>query len=252
MAKVREVYSVLVPTIVLEGAGVPVNRILPHPDIEYSRVDPFLLLDELEFDEIPEESFPNHAHRGFEIITYMLQGQATHKDNLGNEQLLKAGDAQRIMTGSGMTHGEGFDKESKFIHGLQLWINLSKEDKKTQPIFDHGQSEDFPVKKIDGGTIKTIVGDGSPLTTRTPALYYDISLLGDLTLDIPERFNALIYVYQGELSIGEENKVVIANEMAVLGEGDKVEITSDVDSKFILIAAKPHNEEVIWYGPFVD
>jgi len=158
--------------IVPEGDGVDVKRLFPLRD--FMNFDPFVLWDHFTLDS--GRGFPDHPHRGFEAITYMFEGGMNHKDNLGNESFVTAGGAQRFTAGSGLVHSE-MPAQTGVSNGIQLWINLPKRLKQVDAEYQQVNANEFPVKKLDGGTVKTIVGENSPLQLKTSVIYRHVTCL---------------------------------------------------------------------------
>ena len=238
---------------VMEGAGVPVTRVLPSRFLDFHWLDPILLLDEFKLYEQVEEAFPEHPHRGFEIITYMLKGSSTHEDNLGNSGVIGEGDAQKITTGAGIWHGEGPGSKDEPMHGIQLWINLARKDKQIDPDYKIAKDKDLPREKINGVEIKHILGGGSPLELVTPSIYQDIVFEKgkEYTAKVPDNFNSVVYVLSGSVNIdGQETS---EGEFVVFGQGDFIEFeNASSETRLILVGAGPIREPVSWQGPFVD
>ena len=238
---------------VMEGAGVPVTRVLPSRFLDFHWLDPILLLDEFKLYDKIEEAFPEHPHRGFEIITYMLKGSSTHEDNLGNSGVIGEGDAQKITTGAGIWHGEGPGSKDEPMHGIQLWINLAQANKKIAPDYKIVKDKEIPTEEIEGVVVKHIVGKDSPLKLVTPTIYQDIVFKDgeNCTVKTEEGFNCVTYVLNGEVEVDEQK--ASEGEFLVFGQGDSVKFeNASKESRVVLVAAKPLREPVSWQGPFVD
>lgn len=248
-----------------DGAGVKLLRTLGQR--QNSRLDPFLMLDEFgSFDANDYiAGFPPHPHRGFETVTYMLEGHMLHEDHLGNKGHLRSGDVQWMTAAHGIIHSEMPQQQSGRMHGFQLWINLPAREKMKPASY-----RDIPAAKIptvslhSGATVKVIAGefvDGERRTAgpvqglATQALYIDVHLpTGQrFTQPTPSTHNALVYVYEGEVSVGEGPSAtkVGTHAAALLNAGDQVVVTADSDARFLVLAAQPLNEPVVQYGPFV-
>ena len=244
--------------VVMEGAGVPVRRVLPSREFAYQLVDPFLLLDHFRMDQpMSGESFPPHPHRGFEIITYMLQGSAHHSDSEGNEGEVRAGGLQRITAGRGIWHGEGGggSGEAGPVNGLQLWINLSKAQKQIAPGYQGVQPEEIPVRTIGDATVRMLVGDGSPTQLHTPAHYFDVQLSanGQVELPLPDAFQGFAYVLEGSGAFGSNEAPARETQIVVLGPGGTFRARAgEQGARFVLAAGQPHREPVRFNGPYVD
>ncbi|GMI70464.1 PIRIN2 [Hibiscus trionum] len=239
-----------------EGDGAVVRRCIGRSELK--SLDPFLMMDD--FTVSPPAGFPDHPHRGFETVTYMLQGGITHQDFAGHKGTIHTGDVQWMTAGRGIIHsempaGEGVHK------GLQLWINLSSHEKMIQPRYQELLSEDIPSAEHDGVEVRVIAGESmgvqSPVYTRTPTMFLDFILRprSQIHQHIPESWNAFAYIIEGEGVFGYQNKTPIsANHVVVLGPGDGVSVWNKSSSKplrFVLIAGQPLNEPVVQYGPFV-
>ena len=234
-------------TVVPEGDGVDVKRLFPLPG--FMNFDPFVLWDH--FDIGAGRGFPDHPHRGFEAITYMFAGGMNHKDNLGNESFVTAGGAQRFTAGSGLVHSE-MPAEQSQSNGIQLWINLPKRLKKTAPEYQQVNEDEFPVKKISGGQVKILVGEGSPLKLKTNVIYQHVRLNKDSTyqLKLDTAMRGIIYVMNGKLSI---NTLSVTTDQAMFVEDiHRLDFFADENSQFMICMGTPHGEPIHQHGPFVD
>lgn len=245
-----------------DGAGVSLVRVLTH-DLQ-RRLDPFLMLDNFHSDK-PEDylaGFPDHPHRGFETVTYMLAGRMRHRDNAGNEGLLQAGGVQWMTAGSGLVHSELPEQEDGLMSGFQLWLNLASADKMIAPSYRDLQATEIPqISPQPGVKIKVIAGSvfgtaGAMQRPHTEPLYLDVQLEAGQQLDlpVPATHNAFLYVYEGELGIGADARNAPAGRMAILsnsGQSDGVSVRAQGNSRFLLIAGKPLNEPIAQWGPFV-
>ena len=247
--------------VVMEGAGVPVRRILPSRQATYRLVDPWLLLDEFKMDSFGGESFPPHPHRGFEIVTYMIQGSANHTDSEGNAGEVHAGGLQRITAGRGIWHGEGGGTgPSGPVHGLQLWINLPRAEKQIPPGYQAVQAEEIPERTEGDARVRVLVGDSSPTQLHTPAIYLDATVTpsGTTALAVPAGFQGFAYVLEGAGSFGANGLEASATQVVVLGPSEaSAEETFPVSAgaegvRFVLAAARPIGETPYFNGPFVD
>ena len=258
-----------------DGDGVKLTRVLTQ-DLQ-RRLDPFLMLDAFRNDN-PDDymgGFPDHPHRGFETVTYMLNGRMRHQDSAGNAGLLQGGGAQWMTAGRGLVHSEMPEQENGLMEGFQLWVNLPGKDKMMAPIYRDLVPEQIPQWTLANGvtirgiagrlSVKNSVGEGSEpqsfeAAVQRPAtapIYFDIHFAqaGEITLNLPTEHNAFIYTYRGEISVGEAqaSKPVGDTHMGILsnsGDGT-VRLSSKTASKCILIAGKPLNEPIAQYGPFV-
>lgn len=243
-----------------DGAGVRLLRVLGH-ELQH-RLDPFLMLDYFESDN-PDDylaGFPNHPHRGFETVTYMLAGRMRHRDNAGNEGLLGAGGVQWMTAGRGIVHSELPEQEDGLMHGFQLWLNLPGADKMVAPGYRDIPAGEIPqLVTADGATVKVIAGHshgvaGAVQKPVTEPLYLDIDLPAGARFAQPldEGVNAFLYVYSGSVEVG--GYTVQPRRLAVLEnrEGrDGVEIVSRDGGRFLLIAGRPLREPIVQWGPFV-
>ena len=238
-----------------DGAGVNLTRIIPNPGLDM--LDPFLLLDEFDSND-PDDyiaGFPPHPHRGFETITYMLNGKFRHKDTAGNEGYLTDGSVQWMTAGRGIIHSEIPEQTEGLVRGFQLWLNLPKGKKMIEPVYNDIPAEKIPTIQFQGGEAKIIAGTFSGVTgpgrSHTGMLYYDISLdaSADINIPINDKWNGFCYVYEGEISCG---KTVSKSYLAILSTEGLFRCTATTNNtRFILVAGMPLNEPVARGGPFV-
>lgn len=243
-----------------DGAGVSLTRVLTGK--LQRRLDPFLMLDAFGSDD-PDDyiaGFPDHPHRGFETVTYMLSGRMRHRDSAGHEGLLENGGVQWMIAGRGVIHSEIPEQEDGVMEGFQLWLNLPAKNKLAAPWYKDFSSETIPeYVTADNVTVRVIAGNSNGVAgavTRevTEPLYLDIHLPAgaSFTTALPHTHNAFIYVYRGTVQIGET--LVESQRMAILSnkpEADGISIATTNDSRLILVAGKPLNEPIVQYGPFV-
>jgi len=229
-----------------EGDGVIVKRLMPVHGMR--NFDPFVLWDH--FDIGPGNGFPDHPHRGFEAITYMFDGGMQHADNLGNRSVVYGGGAQRFTAGRGLVHSEMPADEG--ANGIQLWINLPQRLKGLDPEYQQIETEAFPNASIEGGSICTIVGEGSPLLLHTPVEYLDIELEAGARLEraVPEGFRGLLYVVGGNLQVQDEH--LPGGSAMFFEEADMLRIEAVEASRLMWCFGHPHNEPIYQHGPFVD
>ena len=255
----RSVVRKVVGQATSDGAGVRMTRVMGTPRLDH--FDPFLLLDEFRSDD-PNDyiaGFPDHPHRGFETVTYMLAGNMKHGDNQGNTGLLGPGSVQWMTAGRGIVHSEFPQQKEGLMWGFQLWVNLPAADKLTAPRYQDIQGEQIPeVELADGVRARVIAGElggtAGPISgVATQPVYYDLHIDAgkSLTVDLPTGHNAFIYIYAGGARIGAGSTGVVRGEMALLSHGDTVHIEADQDSRMILVAGRPLNEPIARYGPFV-
>ncbi|CAN1523834.1 COG1741 Pirin-related protein [Burkholderiaceae bacterium] len=260
---IRQVEQVLPGRPTHDGAGVKLLRVYSYsPDLN---LDPFLMLDEFSTDEASDYigGFPDHPHRGFETVTYMLDGRMLHQDHMGNSGDLGPGDVQWMTAGRGVIHSEMPQQTEGRMHGFQLWINLPSDEKMCPPAYRDIPSPSMPVVDLlDGsGTVKVIAGTYSngldpisgPLQGMTTApLMLDVHMgaHGQFLETIAVGHTAFVYVYEGEAMVGDER--ISARHLAVLGAGAQVQVNSlETDTRFLVLAAAPIGEPVVQYGPFV-
>lgn len=247
-----------------DGAGVKLTRVLTQ-NLQ-RRLDPFLMLDAFGTDSKDDYvgGFPDHPHRGFETITYMLAGRMRHRDSVGNEGLLQNGGAQWMVAGAGVVHSEMPEQEDGRMEGFQLWLNLPAADKMTAPWYRDLPAAEIPTVALEhGATVRVLAGAshgvaGAITRPVTEPVYLDVELPAgqDFAQALPAGHNAFIYVYRGEVSVGagEDRAVVEAQRMGVLdnaGQSDGVIVRAEADARFLLIAGRPLNEPIAQYGPFV-
>ncbi|MBI3382683.1 MAG: pirin family protein [Aquabacterium sp.] len=256
----REVERLIAGQATSDGAGVKLTRVLTQP--LQRRLDPFLMLDAFGTDN-PDDyigGFPDHPHRGFETVTYMIAGRMRHRDSAGHEGLLQNGGVQWMTAGRGVIHSELPEQEEGRMEGFQLWLNLPARDKMTAPWYRDIQSADIPEFRTDEGvTVRVIAGashgvDGAVQREASQPLYLDLHLPDGARFDqvLPPQHNAFVYVYRGELAVGET--VVPAQRMAILKnqvDHDGVTLRAHGATKALLIAGQPLNEPIAQYGPFV-
>ncbi|HGX92913.1 MAG TPA: pirin family protein, partial [Candidatus Tenderia sp.] len=177
-----------------EGDGVTVKRLMPVAG--WRNFDPFVLWDD--FTIRPGNGFPDHPHRGFEAITYLLSGAIEHKDNLGNHSTVFGGGAQRFTAGRGLVHSE-MPNQTGTTRGIQLWINLPKRLKQIEPAYQQVNDAEFPVKEMTGIRVKTLVGEGSPLMLKTPIRYIEVNAVpgAQFTETVPAQWRGFIYIIEG-------------------------------------------------------
>jgi len=231
-----------------EGDGVDVHRLFPVTR-DRMNFDPFVLWDN--FNLGPAGVFPTHPHRGFEAITYMFTGSIEHKDNLGNHSTVTSGGAQRFTAGRGLEHSEMPDSQD-MSNGIQLWINLAKNKKMIEPDYQQVDEENIPNINIDGGNIRVIVGEESPVKLHTPVRYLDINLNADAVFNekVPDDFRGFIYLLHGQLKVNAET--VNEKEAFFFETIEELNIEALANSHFMLCMGKPHREPIRQYGPFVD
>jgi redox-sensitive bicupin YhaK (pirin superfamily) len=244
-----------------DGGGVRMRRTIGGPDVDH--IDPFLLLDEFKSDDRDDyiAGFPDHPHRGFETVTYMLAGAMRHRDSRGNEGHLVAGSVQWMTAGRGLVHSEMPQQEDGLMWGFQLWVNLPAAQKMTAPRYQDIPPERVPEVGLAPGVRARVVageagGAAGPVSgVATQPTYLDLRLEPGASLRHPLEpgHNAFAYVYEGEARLGDEATAVPRGSLAVLdaeGEG-AVARAGDGGTKLLLVAGRPIGEPVARYGPFV-
>ncbi len=261
--KLRKAIRIVAGSDTSDGAGVRLKRSLGTPALDH--LDPFLLFDEFKSDRAGDyiAGFPDHPHRGFETVTYMLAGRMEHRDHKGNRGNLVAGSVQWMTAGRGIVHSEMPQQEDGLMWGFQLWVNLPSKLKMTAPRYQDIPPEDVPEIEIDGGRIRIVAGEsggtrGPVEAAGTAPTYLDLHLRGDSrhTQRIPDGHNGFIYVYEGAGTVGNtgvsDGASIEAGTLAVLGDGDAVQTASGPDGmKCLIVAARPIGEPIARYGPFV-
>ncbi len=262
----RPVDSIVTAHQQLEGGGFVVRR--PFPSRGLPRLDPFLLLDEMgPANYAPGEAVgaPDHPHRGFETVTYMLSGEFEHEDSAGHKGRIAAGDVQWMTAGAGVVHSEmpsrSIAEQGGRVHGFQLWVNLPARDKMIAPRYQEIPAARIPEATTADGKAHvrviagTALGVAAVIETRTPISYHDWTLAPGASVDVavPSEQNAAIYVFAGAAIVA--GKRVEAGQMAALGSGETVSLAAAADApeeaRLLLLGGVPLKEPVVQYGPFV-
>jgi redox-sensitive bicupin YhaK (pirin superfamily) len=259
MGLLRSVRRIITGRNTVDGAGVRLVRLIGQNDV--NDFDPFLMLDAFD-SKNPHDyvrGFPSHPHRGIETITYLISGEIEHRDSLGNHGLILGGDCQWMTAGSGIIHEE-MPKETDWLFGVQLWLNLPAKDKMTSPSYGDIKSEDVPVISEQDATVRIISGDykdtrGAFHGKYVDALFLDVSLKPELEwIFSSERDSTLfLYILQGGGSFDHEGKESAFEKHVVLfGDGDELFVKAGSEGiRFLLLMAKPLNQPVAWGGPIV-
>jgi redox-sensitive bicupin YhaK (pirin superfamily) len=256
----RKIERVLKGRETSDGAGFKLTRVFSS-DLAH-RLDPFLMLDAFSNDD-PEDyiaGFPNHPHRGFETVTYMLAGQMRHRDSAGNEGVIKSGGVQWMTAGRGLVHSELPEQQEGHLAGFQLWLNLAAADKMQTPWYRDIEAAEIPeFTTVEGVGAKVIAGhshqiDGTIQRPKTEPLYVDLSFVpgSRFTQPLPSHFTAFVYVYSGQLEVGGE--VIPERSMAILGndsQWDRIALSAKQSARALLIAGQPLGEPIAQHGPFV-
>jgi redox-sensitive bicupin YhaK (pirin superfamily) len=264
----RKIDRVLTAHRQLEGAGFVVRR--PFPSGSTSVVDPFLLLDEMgPMAYAPGEAVgaPDHPHRGFETVTYMLEGEFEHEDSAGNRGVIGPGDVQWMTAGGGVVHSEEPSRrirdEGGKVHGFQLWVNLPARDKLMAPRYQEVPSARIPTAQSADGLarVRVIAGEAlgvhAVIDTRTPILYQDWQLAPGAVVEqaVPSDYDGFAYVFEGRADVGADEQALDDGQMGILGPGASVRLAVPAGAaggaRVLLIAGQPLREPVARYGPFV-
>lgn len=250
-----------------EGAGFMVRR--PVPTVGLDQVDPFLMLDEVgPVTYAPGEAIgaPDHPHRGFETVSYILAGEKLHEDSTGKSQLIQAGDVQWMTAGAGIVHSElpgpDFKAAGGLAHGFQIWVNLPASAKFSAPGYQYLPAREIPSATSPDGLIQVTMvageafGVAAAIGTHTPIWLQDwrVQPGADAEIDIDPDFNAAAYVFDGAVAFGKGAEPVERGQMAIFGPGDGLRVSAPSGGdggRFLLLAGEPINEAVARYGPFV-
>jgi len=265
---VREVAKTVTAHRQREGGGFIVRRPLPTQGLKM--VDPILLIDELgPVDYAPGHAVgaPDHPHRGFETVTYVLEGESEHEDSAGHRGVLRAGDVQWMTAGAGIVHSEMPSRQMREqggrAHGFQIWVNLPARLKMTRPRYQEIPATRIPeAQSADGlARVRVVAGEAlgarAVIDTNTPIVFQDWSLEpgADVTVPIARDHQAMVYVFRGEANLGDQSKLLREGQLAVLGSGDAVRLRGPArgrePARLLLLAGVPIGEPVAHYGPFV-
>jgi len=243
-----------------DGAGVRLTRVIGGRALP--ELDPFLLFDEFGSDEAVDyiAGFPDHPHRGFETVTYMLAGRMRHRDSQGNNGLLVPGSVQWMTAGRGLVHSEMPEQENGLMRGFQLWVNLPARDKMTAPRYQDIAPDGIPELTGAGSRVRVLAGaqggvTGAAQGGATEPLYLDVQLEAGAHYDaqLPASHRAFVYAYDGDAMVGDPPVRVPRGELAVLGEGEGVRLAAPAGAaaRLVLVAGRPIGEPVARHGPFV-
>ena len=259
---VREIEEVLIAQSASDGDGVQLKRVFGGADL--ARFDPFLMLDEFGSHEPADYSggFPPHPHRGFQTVTYMLEGEMEHRDHMGNVGRLGPGDVQWMKAGSGVIHSEMPMQEEGRMHGFQLWLNLPAKEKMTPAAYKDLSAESIPAYQVGGAEIKSIAGElavegvelrGAVTGLSTDPAYLDIAFSNyqKLAVSVPDGHTVLVYTYSGLASIGDSKYQLTKGKMARLSRAGELHIEAQKGSRVLVITGKPIGEPIAHRGPFV-
>jgi len=230
---------------VRHGTGVNSTRAFPTQGFP-GHLDPFVLFERFYID--PEEGFPMHPHRGFEIVSYMLDGGMAHEDSLGVANTAREGDAMHITTGEGIRHSE-FPAGGRACNGLQLWVNLPRDRKDAEPDYEDAAAADLPTADRDGATVTTVVGDGSPLAPHTPMEYLDAVVTDGWDWTVPDGWTGFLFGVSGEGTV--DGHAFGRGDVTVVADGESAAVRADSELRAVAVAGEPHGEPIRQQGPFV-
>lgn len=247
----------------VEGGGFVVRRPFPGPDLD--QLDPFLLLDEMgPVTYAPGEAVgaPDHPHRGFETVTYVLDGSVEHRDSTGAHGVIAAGEVQWMTAGSGIVHSEmpteGIRRAGGRVHGFQLWVNLRAKDKMTAPRYQGLTADELAVAPLDaGGLLRviagTVAGVTGPVETTSPVAYAHVSLAAgtELVTAVPDDHTALVYVFAGAAQTADGRPIAEGTLVAYEHQPGQVRVSAEVDTELLVLTGEPLREPIARYGPFV-
>ncbi|MDH0749792.1 pirin family protein [Pseudomonas sp. GD03842] len=263
MTQYRKVLSMQSGQPASDGAGVKLTRVFGGPGVE--AFDPFLMLDEFGSDKADDyiAGFPPHPHRGFETVTYMLEGRMRHEDHMGNVGLLQGGGVQWMTAARGVIHSEMPEQEEGVMRGFQLWLNLPGKSKMGKAGYDDIQPERIPrITTAQGVEVVVIAGTfndgqvqqaGAVQRPDTEPHYFDFHIPAGKAIRpiVPEGHRVLLYVYEGEIEIAGQSQNLGKSRLARLSEHGELQLSSSSGAKVLLIAGKPIGEPIVQYGPFV-
>ncbi len=259
----RKIEKIITGMPATDGAGVELTRIIGQPAM--TELDPFLLLDAFRSDD-PDDyiaGFPPHPHRGFETVTYILNGRMRHRDNAGNEGVIEPGGIQWMTAGRGIVHSEMPEQQDGLLEGFQLWINLPAANKLTTPAYQEHAAAQIPTETRPGATLRVITGTTAQGTTGpvvqplTQPVYFDVALDAGAAFEepLPTGHTAVVYVIDGSVRLADESgaeQSLGRDQLGVLGDGDALALEAgDEGARFLLIAGKPLGEPIARAGPFV-
>jgi len=237
-----------------DGAGVNLKRSIGITALDH--LDPFLLLDNIESDDSADYigGFPEHPHRGFETVTYMVEGRMRHRDSMGSEGLLESGGAQWMTAGRGVVHSEMPEQEEGRLHGFQLWVNLPATRKMIPARYQDIQPNEIPEIELENGKVRLLAGEyggtSGPINgIDIEPVFMDVEVKGGSipTISVPENHTAFIYVFSGEVAIA--GRTVTTDTLAILGEGRFINLSGH--GRVLLVAGAPIGETIARHGPFV-
>lgn len=239
-----------------DGAGVKLSRIIGQPGLK--NLDPFLMLDEFGSDK-PQDylaGFPPHPHRGFQTVTYMLEGKMGHKDSVGNSGIIEDGGLQWMNAGKGIIHEEMPQQTQGRMRGFQLWVNLPAKEKMSAPGYQDIPSAEIPEVQVDQAKVRVLAGEFQGITgpVSTQAIqpqFLDLHIDsgGRISWDTQPTHNGFLYVYEGTVQVGKET--LKKGQLGVLEFDTSIEVSASEEAKAIFVSGQPINEPIAQYGPFV-
>lgn len=258
--QIRELRTIITGLPTTDGDGVKMTRMIGSPEL--NMLDPFLLFDVFESDQANDYigGFPDHPHRGFVTVTYLLSGRMRHKDSAGHEGVIEPGGIQWMTAGKGIIHSEMPEQEQGLLQGFQLWINLPAKDKMQVPVYQEFPANEIAVENLDNGAeIRVIAGitnngTAGPVTkTTVNPIYMDISLPKEQVFEqtVNTDDHVFIFIIEGQLSIGEPARIINRRQLGILQIGEQIKVTANEATRFLFVAAHPLNEPVARGGPFV-
>ncbi|PWQ97310.1 pirin family protein [Leucothrix arctica] len=259
--QVRDLVHISAGMKTSDGDGVKMTRLIGNQELDM--IDPFLLLDAFGTDKPMDYigGFPEHPHRGFETVTYMIAGRMRHKDSMGNVGVIGPGDIQWITAGRGILHSEMPEQEEGLMMGFQLWVNLPASQKMCEPLYQEYTSSQVPTEQHENGCAVRVIAGTTDKGTTGPVvnqfiypMYLDVDLPKGASFSqvLPTDDHTLIYVLEGGLLVGDKETALAEKQLGVLSRGELVKLTSTAaDTRFIFISAAPLNEPVERGGPFV-
>lgn len=230
---------------VQHGTGVNTNRAFPT-NSHLQNLDPFVLFERFYIE--PDQGFPMHTHRGFEIVSYMIDGGMDHEDSLGVANTAEQGDAMRITTGEGIRHSE-FPAGDRGCNGLQLWVNLPRDEKEVAPDYADASADELPTEELSGATVTTVVGEDAPFSLRTPMEYLDVTVHDEWAWTPPADWAGFLYAVEGEGDVDGDS--MAEGDVFTLTGGRAVDVHSQSGLRIVALSGQPHDEPIRQRGPFV-
>ena len=228
---------------VRHGTGVNSTRAFPSDGFP-NNLDPFVLFERFYID--PDDGFPTHPHKGFEIVSYMLEGGMEHGDSMGVSHTAREGDAMHITTGGGMEHSE-LPADGDACNGLQLWVNLPRDQKEIEPAYEDAAADELPTAEEGDATVTTVVGEDSPFSLQTPVEYLDVRVDGEWTWTVPEGWNGFLFGVSGDGTVAGE--AFATGDVVTVRDGGEVTVSGEV--RFAAVSGEPLGQPIQQRGPYV-